>query len=677
MDQQDSEGIRAELSRLCGLLNRYGHEYYVLHRPSVSDQEYDRLYDRLVDLERRWPELVRPDSPTLRAGSDLSAEFPEYPHDIPVLSLDKAYSVAEILNWSRRCSTSLAGQGYDGTFTCSLEAKLDGLSLVLYYQEGLLVRALTRGNGLVGNDVTANVRTIREVPLRLTRPVTGAFRGEVFLNKADFAVLNRQQEIPYANPRNLAGGTLRRVKSAEVAQVPLHLYIYEGFYSGSPAEHRQILADMADLGLPVNPAAWFFRLPEDVAVLEELLASQTAGREALPYEIDGLVLKVNETSLREPLGYTGHHPRWAVAYKFENPQGTSVLRSVDVQIGRTGRATPVARIDPVQVGGATIQNVTLHNQEYINALELGLGDTVTISRRGDVIPAVEAVVEKVSEHIWQLPPDCPACGTPLVQKGAHHFCPQFDCPERQLGRLVFFAARDQMDIDGLGIETIQTLRQLGLLRDIPDIYTLDPDRLAGIPGWGDKKIQRLKDGIAASKSRPFSRILYSLGLPEIGPKLVSLLVRAGYASLERLYALADAQDLEALLAIHGIGERTAQIFFEEFTAIRLRELLAALARAGLAMAEVQTAAAPVAGPLSGQVWCVTGSFQDFKPRSLALDAIRARGGEASEDYSARVTHLLAGEKAGSKLEKAQKKGIPVLTEVEFQALLQETTPESR
>jgi len=685
-----AEPLDPELARsaenLRSQLRRSEYEYHVLAQPSVSDLEYDRLYDQLVALEQSHPGLATDDSPTKRVGSDLSSDFPEFRHTIPVLSLDKAYTTADILAWVKRCSSSLAAARADGSgradFSCVLEQKLDGLSLVLYYENGLLVRAVTRGNGEVGNDVSANVRTIRDVPLRLSRPISGVFRGEVYLQKDDFQRLNREQDPPYANPRNLAGGSLRRVKSAEVAAIPLRIYIYEGFYDSAPATHGALLQDLMGLGFRVNPATRVISLPSELPELESWMAGQTAGRNNLPYEIDGLVIKVDDLASRELLGYTGHHPRWAVAFKFESPQGQTKVLAIDIQVGRTGRITPVARVEPVQVGGTTIQNVTLHNQDYINALELAIGDTVSVSRRGDVIPAVETVVEKGDGHVWVMPANCPSCGNPLVRDGAHTFCKSFDCPDRQRGRLYFFVARDQMDIDGLGSETIDFLWQEKLIRDLPDLYRLPFPRLLAYPGFGEKKIERLENSLATSKTRPFSTILPSLGLPDIGTKLTVQLLQAGYTSMAALYDLVDSQTPESIQAIKGIGPKTAQRLWAELADPRLRNLVAELEACGLNFAQP----AGMAGPASfrrdaaladaalpqvfaGQAWCVTGTFQHFKPRSLAMDEILRRGGSECDSVTKATTHLLAGEGAGSKLEKAQSLGIVIVAEAEFLALI--------
>ncbi|MFW6388169.1 MAG: NAD-dependent DNA ligase LigA [bacterium] len=569
------------------------------------------------------------------------------------------------------------------------EEKLDGVSIVLYYTQGGLSRAVTRGNGRVGNDVTANVRTIRSVPLRLRESVDVAVRGEVFLPISDFRRLNDRAETSYANPRNLAAGSLRRAKSVETAQVPLTFLAYEGYFSREqPRTHRDILARLKSLGFRLNPELGLFsedpgqidseraRFPDahigSLEDLREFIDRETVERKSRDYEIDGLVLKLDSLARRELLGYTGHHPRWAIAYKFESPQGITRVRDIDVQVGRTGRVTPVARVEPVAIGGTTVSNVTLHNQAYVNALELGIGDLVSVSRRGDVIPAVEQVVEKNpdSSGPFSMPTHCPSCGNELLISGAHHFCVNYECPARMRGQLYFFVSRGQMDIDSLGSETLSLLIEKGMVRDIADIYEIDFSRLREFPGFGDKKIEALKTSIRNSLSRPYRTVLASLGIPEIGPKVVELLCDAGFHSIDDLFAVADAGDAEALVNIDGIGERTASVIIEELSRPSLRNLVARLRDHGLAFSETpQESRSDEAQPFAGQVWCVTGSFEHFKPRSRAAEQIKRRGGRVSSDVSGRTTHLLAGAAAGSKLTKARERGVEIVDESRFLEML--------
>ena len=659
---QKSE-IHEEIRRLSDLLRLYQHQYYVLAAPEVSDLEYDRLFDRLLKLETENPELRADDSPTLRVGSDLASELPEAEHSIPVLSLDKAYSAEEVLAWMEK---TCKNAGTELNF--SVEEKIDGISIVLYYEDGLLRRAVTRGNGFVGNDVTANVKTIGSVPLRLTESVTLAARGEIFLPKNRFEELNKKMDPPYANPRNLAAGTIRRIKSSETARVPLDIFIYEGFFEEQPAEQKEIIERLSALGFRVNPRYRFFKTPDE---LREYIERSAAEREGLDYEIDGLVIKVNEIAAREALGYTGHHPRWAIAYKFESAQGVTLLKGIDIQVGRTGRITPVGRVEPVQIGGSTVSNVTLHNQEYINMLEAAPGDTVAVSRRGDVIPAVEEVIEKGDKPAWEMPAACPSCGTGLEKRGAHHFCPNRNCPDQVRGRIFFFIDKKQMDIENFGPETAEYLINRGMISDVEDIYSCSYDMLIDEKGFGEKKVSLLKAGIEKSLEKPYMTVLSSLGIPEIGRKAAELLINAGFDSIDKLIDAAERNDIETLTSIHGIGERTAEIIITELARPELLARIEGLKKAGLRFKADQSELKVSDGVFKDQSWCVTGSFENFKPRELALDEIKKRGGNTVSTVTGKTTHLLCGAGGGSKQAKAEKLGVTIVLEQEFLEMLKD------
>ena len=570
-----------------------------------------------------------------------------------------------------------------------LEEKLDGFSIVLYYEKGLLSRAVTRGNGFVGNDVTANVKTIHSVPLRLNEDIDIAVRGEVFLKKAEFEKINATLAEPYANPRNLAAGTIRRNKSSETAQVPLSIYVYEGFWSASrnTTDHIQILSSLKALGFPVDPHISFFcrnkeeaRMRLEQAGLEgeaggfddipAAIADRTETRASLPYEIDGLVVKVNELSVREDLGYTGHHPRWAIAYKFEAPQAQTQVLDIDVQVGRTGRITPMARIRETRLPGSTIRNITLHNQDYVDALELAIGDTVSISKRGDVIPAVENVIEKndMGNTTWKMPECCPVCGARLVRRGAHHFCPDYDCPAQAKGRLAFFCAKGQMDIEGLGARTVEILYDKGFVKTISDLYSFDFGNLRYVEGFGGtegKKIESIRQAMLESRRTPFRNVLVSIGIPEFGRKAVDLVCDAGYDSMDKLLALADSDGLDALSEIKGIGPKTAALIIDGLKSETVRRLIDDLRNAGLHMEDEKEDLSDVPQVFAGQSWCVTGSFENFNPRSKAMDEIKRRGGTEVSGVSGKTTCLLAGSGAGSKLDKAKELGVRIVTEKEF------------
>jgi len=638
---------------------------YAAGRPEVSDLEYDRLFDDLKTWETDHPSLVLPWSPTQRVGSDLSSDFPEFRHTVPVLSLDKAYAADEVFAWVDK-TAKLTSHG----LTVTAEQKMDGLSLVLYYEEGVLVRAVTRGDGTTGNEVTANVKTMATVPLKLSRPLTMAVRGEVFLPKSDFARLNAELAEPYANPRNLAAGTLRRVKSAEVAKVPLKIFVYEAFVAGPadlvPTSHRGALDLLRAEGFPLNPHLGVFT-PDQHTDLEAFVAEQTTLRPSLEWEIDGLVFKVNDLALRDELGSTGHHPRWALAYKFESPQAQTVVEAITIQVGRTGRVTPVARVKPAQVGGTTVTFITLHNRDYIETLGLGIGDEVAISRRGDVIPAVEEVLERHAAAHWPFPETCPDCTSVLEVRGAHHFCPNPACPAQVKGKLSFFVGRGQMDIETLGPETLEVLVARGLVADCADLFTCDFDQLTGVPGFGDKKIAALKEGIALARTRPYATVLASLGVPDLGKKLVELLLGAGILTFDALVDTLQNRP-ESLLEVHGIGPKTIETLKAELLTPAVLDLAGRLQAAGLSL-EAPPPAAAESDAFAGTTWCVTGSFTRFNPRSLAEAEIVKRSGKVVSAVSGKTTHLLAGPGAGSKLEKAQSLGVKIVSEDEFVALL--------
>ncbi len=683
--------IKEEIDKLTQELKVYQDKYYKEGVSLVSDSEYDRLTDKLIELETMHPELQHPDSPTKRVGSDLTNDFPEVRHTIPVLSLDKAYSDEAVLEFF---SKSIQKEG--GALSFAAEEKIDGISMVLYYEKGILVRAVTRGNGEVGNDVTPNIMTMHSVPLSLPSSVDIAVRGEVYLEKADFERLNEAEEDETkraANPRNLAAGTVRRQKSSEAGRVPLTMFCYEGFWSNkdeTPSDHLHILSRLKALGFRINPHLAFF--DSDSAKAEaklrdaglegeayafseigEFIRKKTAERKGLPYEIDGLVFKINELDVRERFGYTEHHPRWAIAYKFEAPQAEAKLLDITVQVGRTGRITPVAEISPTKLGGSTIRRATLHNQEYIDELELAIGDTVSISKRGDVIPAVESVIEKNSEGntTYHIPQLCPCCNTQIVQKGGLQYCPNYQCPDQAKGRIAYFASTDQMDIETLGPKTVELLYNAGILRSVEDIYSADYSRAADLSGIGEKSIKLLEKGIKESLSRPFSTVLSSLGVAEIGKKSAELLVKSGFDSIDKILEASDRKDTAAFASIAGFGELTGSRIVEAFSSPELRATIEALRKAGVHMSAAQdeTDEDNLDQIFSGQVWCITGSFRTFNPRTKALKEIEKRGGRTVSSVTSKTTHLLSGTGGGSKRADAERLGVRVVTEDEFLSML--------
>ena len=689
--------IKDEIDRLTSELTVYQDNYYKKGVSLVSDEEYDRLSDRLMALEKEHPELAHPDSPTRRVGSDLTNDFPEVEHTILVLSLDKAYSADSLLDFFNKSIDKVGG-----ALSFAAEEKIDGISMVLYYEDGVLARAVTRGNGLVGNDVTANIQTMPDVPLSLPKPVTLAVRGEVYLDKKDFERLNAaepDESKRAANPRNLAAGAVRRQKSSEAKLIPLHMWCYEGFWqesSETPADHLAILAELKSLGFRINPNFAFFDTTKEKAEeklrqaglegraysfsgIEDFLRHKTEERAGLDYEIDGLVFKIDELAVREEFGYTEHHPRWAIAYKFESPQAQTTLLGITVQVGRTGRITPVAEIAPTKLAGTTIRRATLHNQEYINELELAIGDTISVSRRGDVIPAVEAVIDKneLGNTTYKLPDECPCCHSRLSYSGAHLYCTNPDCPDQVVDRIAFFASRDQMDIETLGPKTVRLFYDNGIYKSVEDIYSTDYRALPELEGIGEKSVELLIKGVEESKRQPFAVVLSSLGVAEIGKKSAQALVDGGYDSAGKLLKASDEEDVEGLTRIPGIGEVTARNLINAFKDERLRATLEALGKAGLSMAaEKKEAAEGLPQVFAGQVWCVTGSFENFNPRSKAMKEVELRGGRTVSSVTGKTTHLLAGKGGGSKRAKAGSLGVTIVTEEEFLSLLGWKTSET-
>ncbi len=679
--EENSRGVKEEISRLREKLYLYQHEYYVLARPSVSDSDYDAVFDRLLDLEKRYPEYSDDNSPTKRVGSDLASDLPEVSHSIPVLSLDKSYSSEELFSWIEKLNSN---SGFSHTIIA--EEKIDGISIVLYYRNGLLDKAVTRGNGYSGNDVTENVKTIGSVPLKLKENIDLAARGEIYLPLDEFERINSQQKIPYANPRNLTAGTIRRKKSSEVKNIPLNIFIYEGYFTGiNLNRHSDILVKMSDLGFRINRRTAVFTdsnkekeelseifSTEDIFNIKNYIEKETAERSSLGYEIDGLVFKINDIDEREALGYTGHHPRWAIAYKFESDEKESVVNSIDIQIGRTGRATPVARIEPVKIAGSTVSNVTLHNQDYINFLGLSEGDRVCVSKRGDVIPAVESVVEKKDRggSIWKMPDNCPFCGTRLSSDGAHLFCTNTECIERKKGQLKFFVSREQMDIENLGYETLDFLIDEKLINEWSDIYNLDYTVLEKYPGFGEKKINLIKAGVEKSREKSFITVLSALGIPDLGPKACELIIKSGLNTLDKIMGAAEEENYELFTSINGIGIKTAETVIKYFTDRDFIDRVLKLREKGLNFS-YDIKDEKINDSMKNQVWCITGSFSNFKPRSEAAKEIEKRGGRTVSSITGKTTHLLAGESAGSKMKKAENAGIKIITEDIFLEMISE------
>lgn len=660
--------VRARVEALRAEIRRHDYLYHVLDRPEITDAEYDRMFRELVDLEARYPELVTPDSPTQRAGAPPAAEFRPVPHALPMLSLQNCFRDEELAEWHDRVRRLLGEERVE--YVC--EPKLDGLSVELVYEDGVFVVGSTRGDGRVGEDVTANLRTIRQLPLRLF-PVNGSVprllevRGEVYMEKAAFLQLNeeraRRGEPEFANPRNAAAGSLRQLDSTITARRPLKLFCYhvgrvEGIEIRSQA---QLLTTFPSLGLPVNPRWKLGRdLPEVRAYYRELLAE----RDEVPYATDGMVVKVNDFSQRERLGEIARAPRWAIAYKFPAEEALTRVREIVVQVGRTGALTPVAHLDPVEVSGVTVSRATLHNEDEVRRKDVRVGDWVIVRRAGEVIPEiVRALPERRTgeEREFQMPKLCPACGGPVVRPAgeATHRCENLSCPARIKEAILHYASRRAADIQGLGEKLVDRLVETGLVARISDLYRLRREDLLAVERMGEKSAQNLLDEIERSKGMSLARLIFALGIRHVGERVAELLAER-FPSLE---ALSHAT-VEELTALRGVGPQIAQSIVSFFRNEENQRLIAELAAVGVD----PRAGEPQAGPLSGKVFVFTGTLGGLT-RDEAQRLVASRGGRVASTVSRQVDYVVAGENPGSKLDRARELGIPVLTEAEFRRLI--------
>ncbi len=641
-------------------IRRHQDLYYVKHKPLISDREFDRLLDELARLEKENPELASADSPTRLVGSDLDNSFPKFKHTIPVLSLANTYSTEEAVAWAEKACGAKE--------KILVEWKVDGATLVLYYEKGSLRRAVTRGTGQVGDEVTANAMTIRSIPQRLAEPIDLVVRGEAYMNFDEFDSFNEQHGNIYANPRNLVSGSLKHKKSRETASRPIRWVAFEAYFAAAPDTDSAQLKKLEKLGLPVfeSHLVTSQELPAKIESLKKKIKN-------LNFPVDGLVLKADRFALREELGFTSASPRWASALKFEPELAETTVEEIEVFTGRTGRVTPRARLAPVKLAGTTVTFATLHNADYIEKLGVRVGSVVRVSKRGEIIPAVEEVVKQGKGPAFKFPSKCPACQTKLVrgEDAADWLCPNDECSEKLMNAVIFFCQRKQMDIAGLGERNVEILFQKGFIKTIPDLYTLDAHReeLEGMEGFGKKSVQIILTGIEESKKREYRRVLYSLGLKEIGPSVSEILIENGFASIDDLIRLAEKPDALALLQeIHGIGPSTAEAIVEQMRDERVLSMIAKLRKAGLAFSQ-KIEKSDLPQTFAGQSWCVTGSFENFKPRDLAMAEVKKRGGKVVSGVSSKTTHLLAGEGAGSKLDQAKKLGVQVVEEAEFMKMI--------
>ena len=658
---------RAE-QRLAALrteLHEHARRYYVLDAPVISDAEYDRLFRELLELEAQFPELVTPDSPSQRVGGEPLAAFAEAAHALPMLSLDNIFAAEELEDFEERVRRRLKSAAQ---LTWTAEPKMDGLAVELIYENGLLIEGSTRGNGLVGENITANLRTVRNIPLRLhgaEPPERLAVRGEVFLAKKDFAELNRlraeQGEPLFANPRNAAAGSLRQLDPKITAARPLSFFVY-GVADPAAlpcAGLEELFPQLRSLGFPVNPLIKFCR---SLAEAEEHYHHLQQLRHELDYEIDGMVIKAASFAAQEELGSTARAPRWAVAWKFPAEEAEAVMSGIEYQVGRTGAVTPVAALEPVRIGGVVVRRAALHNQDEIRRKGLMIGDTVLVRRAGDVIPEVLRPLPERrtgAEQPIVFPKECPACGDSLHRPEGEAVtrCRNPRCPAQRLQRIIWFAGKSGLDIEGLGPRNVEKLAEAGLIADIPDIFCLDKERLAALDGWGEKSAEKLLAAVEQAKQTTLAKLLAALGIRHVGETTAELLA-ARFGGLQQLMQAGEEQ----LLAVDGIGGQTAAALREYFADPASRELIARLLEAGLTIQAAEKKAD--SGPFAGMVFLFTGTLASMS-RAEAEERVRQLGGAAASSISKKVTHLVAGEKAGSKLKKAAELNLIILDEQQF------------
>ncbi|MDZ7374833.1 MAG: NAD-dependent DNA ligase LigA [candidate division KSB1 bacterium] len=673
------EEAQKRLEELRELIHYHNYRYYVLDSPEIPDAEYDRLFQELLELERQFPDLVTPDSPSQRVGAPPLEEFATVAHTIPMLSLDNAFSTGEMQDFDERCRRLL---GVAGPLEYVAEPKLDGLAIELVYENGVFTVGSTRGDGFTGENVTQNLRTVKSIPLRLiTRelpaPSRLEVRGEVIMEVEAFRRLNQERqergEPIFANPRNAAAGSVRQLDPSVTASRPLDMYCYGyGQIVGySFATHYEVLEAFRKWGLKVNP---HIRLCRGIEEVEEYYHQMAELRESLPYEIDGIVVKVNQLEFQRRLGEKTRSPRWAIAWKFEARQEITQVLDIVAQVGRTGALTPVAILKPVRVSGVVVSRATLHNQDEVDRLDVRIGDWVVVQRAGDVIPEIVSVVTSRrtgEEKPYRLPDRCPVCGGKVIRLEGEvaHRCTNASCPAQLKERIRHFASKRAMDIDGLGEKLIDQLVDKGLVKDVADLYYLRKEDLVRLERMGDKSAQNILDAIEASKERSPDRILFALGIRHVGEHMAQVLMKH-FGSFE---ALKKAR-YEELLTVPEVGPTVAESVFSFFQQPENLALLDRLARAGVKLERVP-AAAVGPQPLAGKTFVFTGALASMT-REEAEELVQRLGGRAASSVSRKTDYVVVGENPGSKAERARELGVPMITEEEFLRMVGLPQPET-
>ncbi len=647
------------IKELVELINKANYEYHTLDKPTISDYDYDHYLKELVELEEQYPNLKLEDSPTQKIGGQVLDRFNKITHQVPMMSLSNVFDEEELRQFDERIFNVAAGYSY------VTELKIDGLAVSLVYKEGRFIQAATRGNGVVGEDITENVKTIKSLPLKLNEPIDIEVRGEIFMPHKSFEKANEQRmsnnEPLFANPRNAAAGTIRQLDTKVVARRALDIFLYTIVdaekYVSSQAD---ALAYLKTLGFKVNPD---YKKCDSVDKVYEQIVKFDDYRKTLKYDTDGVVIKVNEFSLHEKIGYTVKSPKWATAYKFAPEVAETKLLDITFQIGRTGKLTPVAELDPVFLSGSTISRATLHNEDFIVSRDIRVGDLVRIHKAGEIIPEVIEYVRKSrsDQKPFEIIHDCPVCKHPLERNEgeADYYCVNPDCPAKNINSLIHFASRVAMDIDTLGEKVVETFHELGFLNTISDIYRLKDfvDELKLIPGFGEKKVEKLINAIERSKNQTFDKFLFGLGIKHVGSKVAKIIVKYYPA----MHLLKDAK-LEDLIDIPDIGEMIAQSIVSYFSDEQNLSLINELEAFGLNMTYVREAT--IEHEYTGKTFVLTGKLETFT-RDEAKAIIEKLGGKTSSSVSKKTDYVLAGSDAGSKLKKANDLGITVISEETF------------
>ena len=658
-----AEDVKKSIEQLRARIRRHDYLYYVLSEHEISDSQYDKLFEQLKAFELANPQLITADSPTQRVSGQPLGGFKTVRHNITMLSIDNTYNKDELQQFDQRVAKGLGHRDYDYV----VELKIDGLAISIRYEKGVLVTAATRGDGSVGDDVSTNVRTIKAVPLKLLGdggvPEVLEVRGEVYMPTAAFSELNRLRadagEQLFANPRNAAAGSLKLLDARITATRKLSFFAYSTGQVSQPLadNHYQSLQRFKKLGLPVNPN---IKKARDIDQVIDICMSWDKKRAGLDYQIDGMVIKVNQFDLQRMLGATGRAPRWCISYKFAAEQARTVVESIDVQVGKSGILTPVANLKPVLLAGTTVKRASLHNFEEMSRLDVRCGDTVLVEKAGEIIPQVIEVVktDKKRSKPFEIPTKCPNCGGPVEKDpdGVYIRCVNTGCLGKLKERLRYFAGRDQMDIENLGTSLIDQLVETGLVRNFADLYRLRKDQLAGLERMADKSAANVIEGIEQSKTRPLWRLVAALGIRHIGGQSARMLAEH-FGSLEALMS-ADMQSLET---IDEIGPRMAESIYEYFRNEQNKAVISQLLAGGV---EPQKPKARPKGTLAGKTIVVTGTLKNFT-RQQAEEAIRQAGAKAASSVSKNTDFVLAGEIGGSKLQKAQKLNVKIINEQEF------------